>query len=91
MSLCILCRSVRANVEYDSARLIKFSPDNKSFITSLENANAVRVFKIGKNADGSLGKVQAALDFEKVSLYVVMLDVIFMYLHSCLLVYNGIP
>lgn len=62
-------RSVRANVEYDSARLIKFSPDNKSFITTLENGNSIRVFKLGKNEDGSLGKVHQALDdFSQVGL-----------------------
>lgn len=58
---------MRANVEYDSARLVKFSPDNRSFIASLDNSNAIRVFKITKNDDGSLGKVQQVLDFDKVS------------------------
>lgn len=65
-------RSVRSNVEFDTARLIKFSPDNKSFIVSLENGNNIRVFKMGKNEDGSLGKIQQALDdFPQVNIIIL--------------------
>lgn len=54
-------------MEYDGASRVKFSPDNKSFITLLENGNCVRVFKLSKADDGSLSKVQQALDdFPKV-------------------------
>lgn len=65
-------RSVRSNVEFDTARLIKFSPDNKSFIVSLENGNNIRVFKMGKIEDGSLGKIQQALDdFPQVNIIIL--------------------
>lgn len=57
-----MIRSVRAGVEFDCARYVKFCPDNRSFITSLENSNGLRVFKFNKNDDGSVGKVQQALD-----------------------------
>lgn len=63
-----ICRSIRANVEFDSARLIKFSPDNRSFITCLENGNCIRVFKFKKNEDGSFSKIEQVIDdFPKVS------------------------
>ncbi|XP_067936405.1 transducin beta-like protein 2 isoform X2 [Watersipora subatra] len=65
-------KSVRGNVEYDSANLIKFSPDNKSFITSLDNANSIRVFKMSKNDDGIMGKVQAVMDFQATHTEVIM-------------------
>ena len=62
------CRSVRCNVELDTPRLIKFSPDNKSFIVSLENGNNIRVYKMNKSEDGGSVKIQPAFenDFQQV-------------------------
>lgn len=70
MPLNFLCfRSVRCNIELDTPRLIKFSPDNKSFIVSLENGNNIRVYKMNKSEDGNSLKIQQAFenDFAQVS------------------------
>ncbi|KAL3858331.1 hypothetical protein ACJMK2_012925 [Sinanodonta woodiana] len=56
---------VRGNVELDHATKVKFTPDSKAFIVSLANLNTIRVFRIGKKEDGSLGNISAAQDFPK--------------------------
>jgi len=43
-------KSVRVNVEYDHAQLIRFSPDNRAFIAGL--TNFCRVYRLGKKDDG---------------------------------------
>lgn len=58
-------------MEYDSARLVKFSPDSKSFITCLETGNRIRIFKFSKNDDGTIGKVQQALEDYPVVRYMI--------------------
>ncbi|XP_071499915.1 transducin beta-like protein 2 [Diadema antillarum] len=58
-------KCVRGNVEYDHATNIKFSPDCKSFVTSLANGNCIRVFKLGKKEDGSSTQISQVLDFPK--------------------------
>ncbi|XP_070571876.1 transducin beta-like protein 2 [Ptychodera flava] len=46
-------KSLRGNVEYDSATRVKFSPDSRAFVVSLANGNTLRIFKLGKKEDGS--------------------------------------
>ncbi|GFR03979.1 transducin beta-like protein 2, partial [Trichonephila clavata] len=56
-------RSVRANIEFDHATQIKWSPDSKAFIVSLEVGNTVQVYKVGKKPDGTLGNFEKILNF----------------------------
>ncbi|GIY59527.1 transducin beta-like protein 2 [Caerostris extrusa] len=55
--------SVRANIEFDHATQIKWSPDSKAFIVSIETANTLQVYKVGKKSDGSLGNFEMILNF----------------------------
>ncbi|KAJ8042997.1 Transducin beta-like protein 2 [Holothuria leucospilota] len=57
-------KTMRGNVEYDHATQVKFSPDCKAYIVSLAVGNSIRVYKIGKKEDGSMG-ISPAVDFEK--------------------------
>lgn len=50
-------RSVRANVELDHGTRVKFSPDSKAFVISLSYDNNVRIFRLGKKDDGSIGNI----------------------------------
>lgn len=56
-------RSVRANVEFDYATHIKWSPDSKAFIVSTATGNTIQVYKVGKKSDGSLGNIEMILKF----------------------------
>ncbi|GFS56585.1 transducin beta-like protein 2 [Nephila pilipes] len=56
-------RSVRNNIEFDNATQIKWSPDSKAFILSLEVANTIQVYKVVKKTDGSLGNFEMILNF----------------------------
>ncbi|KAK2166184.1 hypothetical protein LSH36_41g13139 [Paralvinella palmiformis] len=58
-------KSIRSNIELDHATRVRFSPDSKAFMVSLFNENAIRVIKIGRKDDGSIGNFQTALDFPK--------------------------
>ncbi|CAH1801363.1 unnamed protein product, partial [Owenia fusiformis] len=58
-------KSVRSNVELDHATKIKFSPDTKAFVINLYNENTLRVMRIGKKPDGSLGNINGTFDFPK--------------------------
>ncbi|EDV22621.1 uncharacterized protein TRIADDRAFT_28964, partial [Trichoplax adhaerens] len=55
-------RYLRVNVELDHGSRISVSPDIRAFIVSLGQENTIRVFKIGKKADGS-GEITPAYDF----------------------------
>ncbi|XP_015914722.1 transducin beta-like protein 2 [Parasteatoda tepidariorum] len=56
-------RSVRANIEFDYATRIKWSPDSKAFVASVATANTVQVYKGGKKSDGTLGNFELILTF----------------------------
>lgn len=58
-------RFIRANIEYDHATRVMFSPDTKAFIVVLANENILRIYRIGKKDDGSPGNITAAFDFPK--------------------------
>jgi len=55
-------RSVRANVELDHGTHVKFSPDSKAFVVSLSYDNTVRIFRLGKKDDGSIGNITSSPD-----------------------------
>ncbi|GFY57154.1 transducin beta-like protein 2 [Trichonephila inaurata madagascariensis] len=56
-------RSVRANIEFDHATQIKWSPDSKAFIVSVEVGNTIQVYKVGKKPEGTLGNCEKILNF----------------------------
>lgn len=59
-------RSLRVNIEYDHATLIRWSPDGKAFIIHKAMANAIEVYKVAKKTDGFLASATKALEFPKV-------------------------
>ncbi|ESO04935.1 hypothetical protein HELRODRAFT_99280 [Helobdella robusta] len=56
-------KSIRVNVDYDHATKLCFSPDNKAFLVTLFSEETIRVYKMAKKEDGTLGKIQSAFDF----------------------------
>ncbi|XP_020894686.1 transducin beta-like protein 2 isoform X2 [Exaiptasia diaphana] len=54
---------IRANVDFDHATKVNFSPDSRAFITALANGNTIRVFKTSKKKDGSGTAVTGEFDF----------------------------
>lgn len=60
-------KSLRINIEFDYATLVKWSPDSKAFIINKFNENAVEVYKVEKKKDGWL-QASKALTFPKVCL-----------------------
>lgn len=67
-------KSLRINIEFDHATLIRWSPDGKAFIIHKAVANVVEVYKITKKSDGHLGSATKVLEFPRVSYlnYVVL-------------------
>lgn len=59
-------RSLRINIEFDHATLIRWSPDGKAFIIHKAVANTIEVYKIAKKPDGTLASATKALEFPKV-------------------------
>ncbi|CAG0886288.1 unnamed protein product [Darwinula stevensoni] len=58
-------KSIRANVEYDHAVKVKWSPDSKAFIVFKAQEGVVEVYKVSKKPDSKLGDFQVALTFPK--------------------------
>ncbi|KAG9263202.1 transducin beta-like protein 2 [Astyanax mexicanus] len=56
-------KCLRANVEFDHATLVRFSPDSRAFITWLANAETIRIFKMTKKEDGTFSFKAAPEDF----------------------------
>ncbi|XP_037323586.2 transducin beta-like protein 2 [Pungitius pungitius] len=56
-------KCLRANVELDSATLVRFSPDSRAFITWLANGDTIRIFKMIKKEDGTLSFKASSEDF----------------------------
>lgn len=59
-------KSLRVNIEFDHATLIRWSPDGKAFIIHKAVANAIEVYKIAKKPDGHLASATKALEFPQV-------------------------
>ena len=60
-------RSLRVNIEFDHATLVRWSPDGKAFLIHKAVANTIEVYKISKKPDGTLASAIKALEFSKVS------------------------
>ncbi|KZC05484.1 Transducin beta-like protein 2, partial [Dufourea novaeangliae] len=58
-------KSLRVNIEFDHATLIRWSPDGKAFIIHKGVANSIEVYKISKKSDGTLASATKALEFPK--------------------------
>ncbi|CAK9828448.1 mRNA-capping enzyme [Anthophora retusa] len=58
-------RSLRINIEFDHATLVRWSPDGKAFLIHTAVANTIEVYKISKKPDGTLAAATKALEFPK--------------------------
>ncbi|XP_058268359.1 transducin beta-like protein 2 isoform X2 [Hemibagrus wyckioides] len=58
-------KCLRANVEYDHATLVRFSPDSRAFITWLANGETIRIFKMTKKDDGTFSFKASPEDFPR--------------------------
>lgn len=58
-------KSLRVNIEYDHASLVRWSPDGKAFIIHKALANVVEVHKLTKKSDGTPSSATKVLDFPK--------------------------
>ena len=62
-------RTVKAHVQYDSASMIRWSPDSKALVTVRQTDNLIEIYKVAKKTDGAkaqLPSVQPAHSFSKV-------------------------
>ncbi|KAH0944890.1 hypothetical protein HN011_010188 [Eciton burchellii] len=58
-------KSLRVNIEFDHATLIRWSPDGKAFIIHKAVANVIEVYKITKKSDGYIASATKALEFPR--------------------------
>ncbi|XP_050469387.1 transducin beta-like protein 2 isoform X3 [Bombus huntii] len=58
-------RSLRVNIEFDHATLVRWSPDSKAFLIHKAVANTIEVYKISKKPDGTLASAIKTLEFPK--------------------------
>ncbi|XP_058795675.1 transducin beta-like protein 2 isoform X5 [Phymastichus coffea] len=58
-------KSLRVNIEYDHASLVRWSPDGKAFIIHKAVANVIEVYKVTKKPDGTAASASKALEFPK--------------------------
>ncbi|XP_060765491.1 transducin beta-like protein 2 [Neoarius graeffei] len=65
-------KCLRANVEYDHATIVRFSPDSRAFITWLANGETIRIFKMIKKDDGAFSFKAAPEDFPQKHKGIVM-------------------
>ncbi|KTF96403.1 hypothetical protein cypCar_00006226 [Cyprinus carpio] len=56
-------KCLRANVEFDHATLVRFSPDSRAFITWLANGETIRIYKMIKKDDGTFSFKASSEDF----------------------------
>lgn len=63
-------RTVKTHVQYDSASLIRWSPDSKALVTVRQTDNHIEIYKVAKKPDGGkaqLPSVQPTHSFPKVN------------------------
>lgn len=61
-------RTVRCNVKYDTATLIRWSPDSKALLTVRALGNNIEIYKVNKKPQaGALPSVQPSHAFAKVN------------------------
>jgi len=63
-------KSLRINIEFDHATLIRWSPDGKAFMIHKAVANVIEVYKITKKSDGYITSATKALEFPRVLEYI---------------------
>ncbi|KAK7120663.1 hypothetical protein R3I94_020602 [Phoxinus phoxinus] len=56
-------KCLRANIEFDHATLVRFSPDCRAFITWLSTGETIRIYKMIKKDDGTFNFKAAPGDF----------------------------
>lgn len=56
-------KCLRANVEFDHATRVRFSPDSRAFITWLASGETIRIYKMIKKDDGTFTFKAAPEDF----------------------------
>jgi hypothetical protein len=67
-------RTVRAHVQYDSATMVRWSPDSKALLIVRALGNNIEIYKVIKKPEsGALPSVQPSHAFEKVIDYVLSL------------------
>lgn len=72
-------RSLRVNVEFDHATLVRWSPDGKAFLIHKAVANTIEVYKISKKSDGTLASATKALEFSKVYIKILFFVLFFFF------------
>lgn len=72
-------RSLRVNVEFDHATLVRWSPDGKAFLIHKAVANTIEVYKISKKSDGTLASAIKALEFSKVYIKILFFVLFFFF------------
>lgn len=60
-------RSVRVNMNLDTAHLVSWSPDSTAFVVSKENEQWLEVYKLGRKEAGSHVTVNHHTTFQRVS------------------------
>lgn len=56
-------KSLRVNIEFDHATMVRWSPDGKAFIIHKALGNTVEVYKVAKKPDGFLASATKAIEF----------------------------
>ena len=59
-------RTVRTVVQYDTASLIRWSPDSKALLIVRSLGNNIEIYKVVKKPDSDLPAVQVSHNFPKV-------------------------
>lgn len=80
-------KSLRVNVEFDHATLVRWSPDGKAFLIHKAVANTIEVYKISKKSDGTLASAIKALEFSKVYIKILFLVLFFFLQTLCFLLF----
>lgn len=75
-------RSLRVNVEFDHATLVRWSPDGKAFLIHKAVANTIEVYKISKKSDGTLASATKALEFSKVYIKILFFVLFFFFFYT---------
>lgn len=75
-------RSLRVNVEFDHATLVRWSPDGKAFLIHKAVANTIEVYKISKKSDGTLASAAKALEFSKVYIKILFFILFFFFFNT---------
>lgn len=66
-------RTVRTVVQYDTASLVRWSPDSKALLIVRALGNNIEIYKVTKKPDGDMPCVQASHEFPKVAKFVTLI------------------